>query len=93
MQVISYTAARNNLAKTMDKVNQSGAPIVITRQKGASVVLMSLDEFTAYEETAHLMRSPKNAARLNKAIAQLAAGKGKARKLRGGILDTKRAKR
>ncbi len=81
MDVISYTAARNNLAKTMDKVNQSGAPIVITRQKGASVVLMSLEEFNAYEETAHLQRSPKNAARLNKAIAQLEAGKGKVRKL------------
>ena len=81
MDVISYTTARNNLAKTMDKVNQSGAPVVITRQKGASVVLMSLDEFNAYEETAHLLRSPKNAARLNKAIAQLETGKGKARKL------------
>ena len=81
MDVISYTSARNNLAKTMDKVNQSRAPVIITRQKGASVVRMSLDEFNAYEETAHLMRSPKNAARLNKAIAQLESGKGKARKL------------
>jgi antitoxin YefM len=81
MDVISYTAARNNLAKTMDKVNERGTPVIITRQKGASVVLMSLDEFNAYEETAYLMRSPKNAARLNKAIAQLEAGKGKARKL------------
>ena len=81
MDVISYTAARNNLAKTMDKVNKRGAPVIITRQKGTSAVLMSLDEFNAYEETAHLMRSPKNAARLNKAIAQLESGKGKARKL------------
>ena len=81
MDVISYTTARNNLAKTMDKVNQSRAPVVITRQKGTSAVLMSLDEFNAYEETAHLMRSPKNAARLSKAIVQLRRGKGKAKKL------------
>ena len=81
MDVISYTAARSNLAKTIDKVCESRTPIIITRQKGASVVLMSLEEFNAYEETAHLMRSPQNAARLSKAIVQLRKGKGKAKKL------------
>ena len=68
MDTISYTAARNNLAKTMDKVNQDHAPVIITRQNGSSVVLMSLDDFNAYEETAYLLRSPVNAARLIKAI-------------------------
>ncbi len=68
MDAISYTAARNNLAKTIDKVNEDHAPIIITRQKGKSAVLISLDDYNAYEETAYLMRNPKNAERLLSAI-------------------------
>lgn len=64
MDAISYTAARNNLAKTIDKVNEDHVPVIITRQKGKSAVLISLEDFNAYEETAHLMRNPKNAERL-----------------------------
>jgi antitoxin YefM len=81
MDAISYTAARNRLARTMDKVNEDRAPVLITRQRGKPAVLMSLEDFNAYEETAHLMRSPRNAARLRSAVRQLAAGGGRARKL------------
>ena len=81
MDAISYTSVRNNLAKTIDKVNEDHAPIIITRQNGSSAVLMSLDDFNAYEETAYLMRSPTNAARLSKAVIDVAKGKTKARKL------------
>jgi antitoxin YefM len=80
MEAISYTSVRNNLAKTIDKVNEDHAPIIITRQNGSSAVLMSLEDFNAYEETAYLMRSPANAARLSKAVVDVAKGKFKARK-------------
>jgi antitoxin YefM len=80
MDAITYTAVRNNLSKTMDKVNEDHAPVIITRQNGSSAVLMSLDDFNAFEETAYLMRSPANAARLSKAVMDVAKGKVKARK-------------
>ena len=81
MDAITYTSVRNNLAKTIDKVNDDHAPIIITRQNGSSAVLMSLDDFNAYEETAYLLRSPANAARLSKAVMDVAKAKTKARKL------------
>ncbi len=81
MNAISYTAARNNLAKTMDKVNDDHAPVLITRQNGSPAVLIALEDFHAYEETAYLMASPPNAKRLRRAVRQLEAGKGKTRKL------------
>ena len=68
METITYTAIRNNLSKTMDKVNKDHAPVIITRQNGKAAVLMSLDDFNAFEETAYLFRSPANAERLIKAI-------------------------
>jgi len=75
MDAISYTAARNNLAKTIDKVNEDHTPVIITRQKGKSAVLISLDDYNAYEETAYLMRSPKNAERLLQAVQDIKNGK------------------
>ncbi len=76
MQVINYTTFRKNLAKTIDCINDDHSPLLITRQQGRTAVLMSLDDFRSYEETAYLMKSPKNAERLNAAIADLEAGKG-----------------
>ncbi len=74
MDAISYTDARKNLAKTMDRVNEDHAPVIITRQNGSAAVLMSLEDFNAFEETAYLMRSPVNASRLAKAVADVAKG-------------------
>ena len=81
MDVLSYTAVRAKLAKTMDKVNDDHAPVIITRRRGKSVVLMSLEDFSSYVETDYLLSSRKNAARLANAVRQLKAGKGKVRKL------------
>lgn len=75
MHAISYTAFRNNLATTLDKVNDDHMPILITRQNGKPAIVMSLEDFKSYEETAYLMASPKNAARLNEAISEAEAGK------------------
>lgn len=76
MTAISYTAARENLAATMDKVCDDHAPIVIMRNREQAVVMMSLADYEALEETAYLLKSPKNAKRIMSAVAQLDAGKG-----------------
>ena len=76
MTAISYTAARENLAATMDKVCDDHAPVIITRDREQAVVLMSLADYEALEETACLLKNPKNARRIMSAIAQLDAGKG-----------------
>ena len=81
MDAITYTTARQNLAKTMEKVCQDHSPIIITRKKNDSVVIMSLEDYTALEETAFLLRSPKNTRRLIESIVQLGEGKGTERDL------------
>ena len=76
MDAISYTAVRNRLAKALDQVNDDRAPILITRQNGRPAVLMSLEDYREWEETVHLLRSPKNAERIDRAIRDLEAGRG-----------------
>jgi antitoxin YefM len=81
MDAISYTSARANLAKTMAKVCDDHAPIIITRKSESPVVMMSLDDFQAMEETTYLLRSPANAQHLLASISELEAGKGTEREL------------
>ena len=81
MDAISYTAARANLATTMERVCNDHEPMIITRNGQQSVVMLSLEDFNALEETAYLLRSPSNVKRLMSAIEQLNAGKGTERKL------------
>ena len=76
MNAISYTAARENLASTMDRVCTDHTPVIITRNRDQSVVMLSLEDFESLEETAYLMRSPANARRLLEAIHALESGKG-----------------
>ncbi len=81
MDAITYSTARAKLADTMDRVCEDHEPIIITRSGQEAVVMMSLDDFKALEETAYLLRSPKNAQRLLESIAALESGKGKVRSL------------
>jgi antitoxin YefM len=81
MDAISYSTARANLAITMNRVCEDHEPLIITRNGQQSVVMLSLEDFTALEETSYLLRSPTNAKRLMTAIEQLNAGKGTERKL------------
>jgi antitoxin YefM len=78
---ITYTAARENLASTMNKVCEDQAPVIITRNRDQSVVMISLAEYEALQETAYLMRSAANAKRLIAAVDALEHGKGIKRKL------------
>lgn len=81
MDSISYTSARANLAKTMDEVCERHEPLIITRNGQDSVVMLSLEDFNSLEETAYLLRSPKNAKRLLESIADLERGRGSEREL------------
>ena len=81
MSTISYTDAREKLARTMDQVCDDHEPVVITRQKQRSVVMLSLEDYESLTETAYLLKSPANARRLLSATQQLEAGKGKTRKV------------
>jgi antitoxin YefM len=75
MDAVTYTYARNHLTATMDKVVADHAPLIITRQNGEPVVMMSLEDFQSWEETAYLLASPANARKLMKSLAE--AGKGR----------------
>ncbi len=76
MDAISYSAARAQLAKTMDRVCADHTALIITRQGESSVVMLSLEDYQALEETAYLLRSPANSRRLLDAIGQLDKGQG-----------------
>lgn len=81
MESISYTSARSNLAKTMKQVCNDHAPIAITRKGEGAVVMMSMDDYQALEETSYLLRSPKNLKRLISSINELDSGDGLEREL------------
>ena len=81
MKAITYTAARQNLASTIEQVCDDRNPVIITKNRDQSVVMVSLEEFESLEETAHLLRSPINAKRLTDSILELNSGKGKFKKL------------
>ena len=81
MDVVTYTDARANLKEVMDRVIADRTHVVVTRQKSEAVVMVSLSEWNAMEETMHLLSSPRNAERLRASIQQMDAGKGKERDL------------
>ena len=76
MKMTTYSDLRANLAESMDMVCENHEPLFITRQKADPVVLMSLSDYNSMEETMYLMRSPKNAARIDEAIKELESGGG-----------------
>jgi antitoxin YefM len=82
------------IASAMDRVCDDHEPLIITRNGEQSVVMLSLEDYKALEETAYLLRTPANAKRLLAAAAQLNAGKGVARKLAkwGRSLPTRHGK-
>ncbi len=81
MKAITYTAAREHLATTMDMVCRDRSPVIITRNRDQSVVMLSLDDYEQLEETAYLLRSPANARRLLASVASLEKGQGKLKKI------------
>ena len=64
----TYTEARANFARLCDRVTADRETVIITRRGAADVALIAADELSSLLETAHLLRSPKNAARLLTAL-------------------------
>jgi len=81
MQTLNFSHTRQNLASTLDDVVDNAMPVIVTRQNKESVVIISMKDYRAMEETAYLMQSNVNAKRLNRAINQLEDGLGKTKEL------------
>jgi antitoxin YefM len=77
MDTISFTHARRHLAGTMDRVCQDRTAVIITHRQQEPVVMLSLTDYQALEETAHLLRSPANARRLLASVRELETGGGR----------------
>ena len=71
MPTLSYTAARAHLSKTMQCVCEDHVPVIITRSNAEPIVMISLSDFEAMQETNYLMRSPNNVTRLVEAIDEI----------------------
>lgn len=81
MNTVTYSEFRQKLAPLLDKVNEDCAPLLVTRQNGSPVVVMTLEDFRSYEATFYLLSSRKNVKRLDKAIAELRSGGGAQKEL------------
>ena len=68
MNVLTYSDTRAKLKEVMDRVVEDHRPVVITRQKAEAVVMVSLADWNAMEETVYLLSNPTNAARLREAV-------------------------
>lgn len=66
----TYTQARAGLAKLMDRVTQDREVVIIQRRNQDDVALIAADELESILESAHLLRSPKNAERLLTALGR-----------------------
>ena len=73
----TYTSLRENLASVMDRVVNDREVIIVRRKGDQRVAMISADELSSLLETAHLLRSPKNAQRLLDAMASVRQGKAK----------------
>ncbi len=78
---LTYTQARANLASLLDKVSLDKEIVIINRKKAEDVALISASELSSILETAHLLRSPKNAERLLNALQKVRNKKGKPQKV------------
>jgi antitoxin YefM len=81
MEALTFSHTRSHLADIMRSVNDNHSPVLVTPQRGKPVVIMSLDDYNAMEETAYLLRNPVGAKRLLESVEQLRAGGGKEREL------------
>lgn len=81
MKSITYTVAREKLAETIKRVCIDHDPVIITRTRSDSVVIISLEDYESLIETSYLLKSPKNARRLLESIKELGEGRGSEKQL------------
>ena len=81
MTETTYTQARANLKALLDEASDSREIVIIRRPDGNDVALIAADELRSLIETAHLLRSPKNAERLLRALERATRRKGRPQSL------------
>jgi antitoxin YefM len=81
MNAVSLEAAKHDLDALVARVLSDSEPVVLNTAEGGSVVLMPLDDFAAWQETAYLLKSPANAARLRQSLAEFERGQFSERQL------------
>lgn len=74
MKIVTFSEARNKLKDVLDRVVDDADYTVITRRDADDTVVMSLDYFNSLLETVHLLKSPANAAHLERSISQYRQG-------------------
>jgi len=72
----TYTALREKLAGFLDKVTDDNEVVIVRRRGGRDVAFVRAEELSSLMETAHLLRSPKNAERLLESLRELEQGGG-----------------
>lgn len=75
MKHTTSTDLRKNLSALMDQVNDDHEPLIVTRANGKPVVMVSLEDYDAMDETAYLLSSPANAQALKEAMERVEKGK------------------
>lgn len=75
-QQVTYSYARQNLAKILREAEDRQEPVIITRRGHGDMALIPADELRSLEETAHLLRSPRNAQRLLQALQRAIQNSG-----------------
>ncbi|MHC5599901.1 MAG: type II toxin-antitoxin system Phd/YefM family antitoxin [Nostoc sp.] len=75
MKIISFSEASNSLKTVLDQVTEDADYTIITRGDADDAVVMSLEFFNSLIETLHLLKSPANAAHLERSISQFKHGK------------------
>src|ERR1043165_1086984 len=81
MDVINFSETRAKLKSVMDRVVRDRTPVIVSRKNGEPVVMVSLADWNAAEETTYLLSQRESAARLQAAVRELDAGKGEERQL------------
>lgn len=74
MKIVTFSEARNKLKTILDQVVNDADYTVITRRDAEDAVVVSLEYFNSLMETVHLLKSPSNAAHLERSIAQYKQG-------------------
>jgi len=81
MKIISFSEARNSLKTVLDQVTADADYTIITRRDADDTVVMSLEFFNSLMETVHLLKSPANAAHLERSIARVLVNQSLSRKI------------
>ncbi|HEX3683948.1 MAG TPA: type II toxin-antitoxin system prevent-host-death family antitoxin [Bryobacteraceae bacterium] len=88
----TYTSLRKNLASVLDRVVDQQETVIVRRKGARDVALVPASELAGLIETAHLMRSPRNARRLLTALRRAERGKQKPSSVAGLRRNVLRAK-